>query len=397
VVLIIGGVGALPQPTGSSVEMLHRLVAFDTTSRGSNLALIAFVRDHLGRCGVASELVFDETGHKANLYAKLGPREAGGIMLSGHTDVVPVDGQEWHSDPFRVVARDGRLYGRGTADMKGFLAVILALLPEIVGRPLRIPIHLAFSYDEEVGCRGVRRLIPAIAARPDRPAFCIVGEPTEMRPVIGHKGKRSFRCHVRGFECHSALAHQGVNAVEAAAELVAELKRMARKKRDEGPFEPDYVPPYTTIHTGTIRGGTALNIVPKDCTFDFEFRLLPRDDPEAPMRELIAFAEAHVLPEMRAICPHSGIRFEELSSFPGLDTAADAEVTRLVAALSGAGDAGKVSFGTEAGLFQQAGIPTVICGPGAIAQAHKPDEFIELDQIAHCERFLRRLFAHVAA
>ncbi|HZU90651.1 MAG TPA: acetylornithine deacetylase, partial [Stellaceae bacterium] len=332
----------MPQPALSSVEMVRRLVAFDTTSRGSNLALIDFVRDHLARCGLASELVFDETGKKANLYAKLGPPEAGGIMLSGHTDVVPVDGQDWHSDPFSVLAKDGRLYGRGTADMKSFLAVILAVLPELVERPLRIPIHLAFSYDEEVGCRGVRRLISAIADRPDRPLLCIVGEPTEMRPVIGHKGKRSFRCHVHGFECHSALTHEGVNAVEAAAELVAHLKRMARRKREEGPFESDYAPPYTTIHTGIIRGGTALNIIPKECSFDFEFRLLPRDDPDVALRELVAFAEERVLPEMRAVRPETGISFEEISSFPGLDTAADAEVTRLVAALCGANGTGKV-------------------------------------------------------
>ena len=386
----------MPQPAISSLEMVQRLVAFDTTSRGSNLALIEFAGDYLDRYGVSSELVFDETGKKANLYAKLGPQEAGGIMLSGHTDVVPVDGQDWHSDPFRVLARDDRLYGRGTADMKGFLAVILALLPEIAGRPLKIPIHLAFSYDEEVGCRGVRRLIPLIAGRPDRPVLCIVGEPTEMRPVIGHKGKRSFRCHVRGFEGHSALAHEGVNAVEAAAELVAHLKSMARRKRDAGPFEPDYAPPYTTIHTGTIHGGTALNIIPRDCSFDFEFRLLPRDDPEALLRELIAFAEERIVPEMRAVRPQTGISFEELSSFPGLDTAADAEVTRLVAALCGRDGLGKVSFGSEAGLFQEAGIPTVICGPGSIREAHKPDEFIALAQIGECERFLRRLFDHAA-
>ena len=377
--------------------MVQRLVAFDTTSRGSNLALIDFVRDHLSRCGVASELVFDETGKKANLYATLGPPGVGGVMLSGHTDVVPVDGQDWHSDPFSVLAKDGRLYGRGTADMKSFLAVILALLPEIAGRALAIPLHLAFSYDEEVGCRGVRPLIRAIADRPDRPVLCIVGEPTEMRPVIGHKGKRSFRCHVRGFEGHSALTDQGVNAVEAAAELVAQLKAMARRKRAEGPFEPDYLPPYTTIHTGVIRGGTALNIIPKDCSFDFEFRLLPRDDPEAPLRELVTFAEERLLPEMRAVRPETGISFEELSSFPGLDTSAEAEVTRLVAALSGANGTGKVSFGTEAGLFQQAGIPTVVCGPGSIRQAHKPDEFIELGQIGAFERFLRRLFDRIAA
>ncbi|HTV44492.1 MAG TPA: acetylornithine deacetylase [Stellaceae bacterium] len=380
-----------------SVEMLRRLVAFDTTSRDSNLALIGFVRDYLDNLGVASELIFDETGHKANLYAKLGPAEIGGIMLSGHTDVVPVDGQDWHSDPFTLLARDDRLFGRGTADMKGFVAIVLALLPQLVGRKLRLPIHLALSYDEEVGCRGVRRLIAAIADRPDRPRLCIVGEPTLMQPVTGHKGKRSFRCRVRGFEAHSALAHQGVNAIEAAAEMIALLKAMARRRREAGPFDPDYTPPYTTIQTGVIHGGTALNIVPRDCSFDFEFRLLPGEDPEAGIAELRDFALRHLLPEMRAIRPEAAIDFEELSAFPGLATGDDAEITRLVTALTGANGTAKVSFGTEGGLFQNAGIATVVCGPGSIEQAHKPDEFVDLEQIARCERFIARIFDNVAA
>ncbi|MGA8552636.1 MAG: acetylornithine deacetylase [Stellaceae bacterium] len=380
-----------------SIEMVGRLVGFDTTSRSSNLALIEFVRDYLDGLGVASELVFDETNNKANLYAKLGPEGIGGIMLSGHTDVVPVDGQDWHSDPFAVLARDGRLYGRGTADMKSFLAVVLGLLPRLAARPLRIPLHLAFSYDEEVGCRGARRLIAAIADRPDRPRLCIVGEPTLMQPVTGHKGKRSFRCRVRGFECHSALAHLGVNAIEAAAEMIALLKTMARQRRDAGPFDPEYTPAYTTIQTGVVHGGTALNIVPKDCAFDFEFRLLPGEDPEAGIGELRAFAEGRLLPEMRAVRPEAAIEFEELSAFPGLDTADDAEITRLVASLTGANATAKVSFGTEGGLFQQAGIATIVCGPGSIEQAHKPDEFIDLDQIAQCERFIGRIFDSIAA
>jgi acetylornithine deacetylase len=381
----------------SSVEMVCRLVGFDTTSRGSNLALIEFVRDYLERLGVASELVFDETGNKANLYATVGPAETGGIMLSGHTDVVPVDGQDWHSDPFNVLARDERLFGRGTADMKSFIAVVLALLPNIAARPLRTPIHLAFSYDEEVGCRGARRLVAAIGRRPDRPRLCIVGEPTMMQPVTGHKGKRSYRCQVHGFECHSALTHLGVNAIEAAAEMVALLSAMARKKREFGPFDPDFTPSYTTIQTGVIHGGTALNIVPKECSFDFEFRLLPGDNPEAGIAELRAFAEQQLLPDMRAVRPEAAIAFEELSAFPGLATPDDAEITRLVASLTGANGTGKVAFGTEGGLFQQAGIQTIVCGPGSIEQAHKPDEFIDLDQIAQCEKFIGRLFASVVA
>jgi acetylornithine deacetylase len=384
-------------PASDSVEMVRRLVGFDTTSRGSNLALIEFVRSYLDGLGVASELVFDETGNKANLYAKLGPPGIGGIMLSGHTDVVPVDGQDWHSNPFTVLAKDDRLFGRGTADMKSFIAVVLTLLPSVAARPLRIPLHLAFSYDEEVGCRGARRLIAAIADRPDRPRLCIVGEPTLMQPVTGHKGKRSFRCRVHGFECHSALAHLGVNAIEVAAELVALLKGMARRRRDAGPFDPDYTPAYTTIQTGVIHGGTALNIVPKDCSFDFEFRLLPGEDPDAGISELRAFAENRLLPEMQAVRAEATIEFEELSAFPGLDTADDAEITRLVATLTGANDTAKVSFGTEGGLFQQAGIPTVVCGPGSIEQAHKPDEFIDIEQIAQCERFITRIFDSIAA
>ena len=270
-------------------------------------------------------------------------------------------------------------------------------MPSLAARSLRIPLHLALSYDEEVGCRGARRLIAAIAERPDRPRLCIVGEPTMMQPVTGHKGKRSFRCRVHGFECHSALAHLGVNAIEAAAELVALLKAMARRRRDAGPFDAEYTPPYTTIQTGVIHGGTALNIVPKDCSFDFEFRLLPGEDPDAGISELRAFAQNRLLPEMQAIRAEAAIEFEELSAFPGLDTADDAEITRLVAALTGANGTAKVSFGTEGGLFQQAGIPTVVCGPGSIEQAHKPDEFIDLDQIAQCERFIARIFDSVAA
>ena len=386
----------MPGPSPQSLEMIRRLVAFDTTSRGSNLALIDFVRDYLEGLGVASELVFDETGQKANLFATLGAADQGGIMLSGHTDVVPVDGQDWHSDPFAVAGKDDRLYGRGTADMKSFIAVALALLPEIAGRPLATPLHLALSFDEEVGCLGVRRLIARLAARPDRPRLCIVGEPTLMRPATGHKGKRSFRCHVHGLESHSALAHLGANAVEAAAELVAHLKGMARRKRERGPFDAAFAPPYTTVHTGVIRGGTALNIVPKDCSFEFEFRLLPHEDADALEAEIRALARERLLPEMRAVAPAADIRFEELSGFPGLDTPEDAEVTQLAAALSGSNGTEKVSFGTEGGLFHEAGIPTIVCGPGSIGEAHKPDEFVALEQIAACEAFMRRLFARVA-
>ena len=379
----------------TSRQMIERLIGFDTTSRLSNLELIGWVRDYLAGHGVESRLVFDATGTKANLFATLGPPERPGIVLSGHTDVVPVDGQDWHTEPFRAVERDGRLYGRGTCDMKSYLGVALALVPEFLARGLGTPIHLALSYDEEVGCIGVRRLIADLAERGVRPVCCIVGEPTEMRVVVGHKGKLSMRCHVRGHECHSALAHLGVNAIEAAAEAIAFLNRLARRQRDEGPHDRLFEPPYTTIQTGLIRGGTALNIVAGECSFDFELRHLPGVDPRALLAELVDHCDQVLAPPMRAVAPDAGFRFEELTAFPGLDLPEDAEVAQLAKALSGANATGKVAFGTEAGLFQQAGVPTVVCGPGSIEQAHKPDEFIALEQIALCEGFMRRLMDRV--
>lgn len=385
----------MPGTALSSHDMIRRLVGFDTTSRGSNLALIDFVRDYLDGWGVASELVYDSGRNKANLYATIGPEDRGGIMLSGHTDTVPVDGQAWDSDPFAVAERDGRLYGRGTADMKSFIAVALAMVPEMRRRSLATPLHFSLSYDEEVGCIGVRGLIAELVKRPVRPKLCIVGEPTLMQPVVAHKGKKSVRCSVHGIESHSALAHQGVNAVEAAAEVVAFLKQMARRKRDQGPFDHGFSPPYTTVHTGTIHGGTALNIVPKECEFVFEFRYLPEDDPDALFGEVKRFAEG-LLPEMRAVSAAAGIEFAELGDIIGLSTRPDDEVVHLAQSLSGANSIGKVSYGTEGGLFQNAGIATVVCGPGSIEQGHKPNEFIALDQVRQCEAFVQRLLDRVS-
>ena len=386
----------MARATIDKLDMARRLVAFDTTSRNSNLALIDFVRDYLDGYGVKSELVFDESGAKANLYATIGPQDQGGIMLSGHTDVVPIDDQDWHTDPFKLTPKDDRLYGRGSADMKGFIAILLSLVPTLAQRKLREPIHLSFSHDEEIGCIGVRRLISVLADRPNKPRLCIVGEPTDMQVGIGHKGKHTLRCHVHGHEAHSSLIHQGVNAIEAAAELIARLKEIARRKRDHGPLDPDFEPPYSSIHTGLIHGGTALNIVPRDCTFDFEVRPLPGDDVAAIVAELREFAATRLLPEMRAVQAETDIIIEELSAAPGLNTATDAEVTQLAAALTGSNGTIKVAFGTEGGLFAAAGIPTVICGPGSIDQAHKPDEFVGLDQIARCEAFLQRLIDRVS-
>jgi acetylornithine deacetylase len=381
----------LPRAKIDKIEMTKRLVAYDTTSRNSNLALIEFVRDYLDGYGVTSELVFDATAAKANLYATIGDQDRGGILLSGHTDVVPIDEQDWHTDPFTLVEQDDKLFARGSADMKGFIGTLLSLVPTLVERKLREPIHLSFSYDEEIGCIGVRTLIDMLKDRPNKPRLCIVGEPTSMQVGVGHKGKHTLRCHVQGHEAHSSLIHQGVNAIEAAAELVAKLKEIARRKRDHGPFDPDFQPPYSSVHTGLIRGGTALNIVPRECTFDFEVRPLPGDDVAAIVAELREFAATRILPEMQAVRPETSILIEELSSAPGLNTPKDHEATQLAASLSGANGTIKIAFGTEGGLFAAAGIPTVICGPGSIEQAHKPDEFVALEQIARCEAFLQRL------
>jgi acetylornithine deacetylase len=374
-----------------SVEMVKRLVAFDTTSRNSNMPLMDFARNYLADFGIESHLVFDESGQKANLYATCGPLDKPGIMLSGHSDCVPIDGQDWNSDPFKVIERDGKLYGRGTSDMKSFIALALAAVPELVRAKLKTPVHFAFSYDEEVGCLGVKRLIAQLEGMPIKPKACIVGEPTSMQVVTGHKGKLSTRCHVHGFECHSALAPQGVNAVEIAAELVARLRQLARRMQNEGPFDPAFDPPFTTVHTGVIQGGTALNIVPKDCTFEAEIRNLPAHDPHPLLAELKQYAEEVLLPEMQKVSKDAGISWEDLPGYPGLAGKDGTDVVHLAQALSGNEGSGRVSFGTEAGLFQRAGVPAVVCGPGSIEQAHKPNEYISLEQIAHGEAFIAEL------
>ena len=386
------------RPSPETVAMIDRLVACPTTSRDSNLDLIHDIRDRLRALGVDRiRLTHDDDRRKANLFATVGPGGSGGLVLSGHTDVVPVEGQPWTHDPFRLLERDGRLYGRGTSDMKSFVAVVLARLPGILDRGLRSPLHLAFSYDEEIGCIGVRRLIADIVAAGVRPTACIVGEPTLMRPVVAHKGKHSWRCRVQGHAMHSAYAPQGVNAVEAACEVVAFLKAMQRRFRDQGPYAQDFDVPHTTVHTGVIRGGTQLNIVPHECVFDFEFRYLPGADPDALFEEVRRYAEEVLLPEMRRVHPAAGFAWETLSSIPGLDAPDGDPVVGLARSLSGLSDTGRVSYGTEAGLFQEEGIPSVICGPGSIEQAHKPDEWVSLEQVARCERFIDDLGVRLAA
>lgn len=380
--------------SAASLAMIRQLVSFNTTSRESNLALIEWVAAYLRGHGIESRLTFDDAGKKANLFATIGPAIDGGIVLSGHTDVVPVDGQDWSADPWLAMQSGNRLVGRGVCDMKGFIGIALALVPEMVRQDLQRPLHFALSYDEEVGCIGVRRLIADLQNVGFAPGGCIVGEPTGMELVVAHKGKKSYRCRVRGFEAHSALTPRGVNAVEIACEIVTYLRAMAKRHREQGRFDPDYDVPFTTIHVGTIKGGTALNIVPRDCEFVFEFRHLPFDDPDELLRELQSWA-ARFLPEMHAVAPDTGIQFEELSALPGFDTGAGSAIAELGRCCNHGTVFNKVSFGAEASLFHNAGIPAILCGPGHIAQAHQPDEWVTLDQLARCEGFLRRLIAQV--
>ncbi len=372
--------------------LLEKLISFDTTSRNSNMALIEFVRGYLSDLGVESTLVPNDDGTKANLYATLGPLDQPGIMLSGHTDVVPVDGQSWNSDPWAVAEKDGKYYGRGTCDMKGFIAICLAHAPEFLSRGLKTPIHLAFSYDEEIGCVGVQSLIEKMQHMPIKPVMCIVGEPTSMDVSLGHKGKRSYDATFRGFETHSSLAPQGVNAIAYAAELITYMNAMADRFAKEGPFDDAYDVTHTTVHTGTIQGGTALNIVPKDCLIRFEFRNLAEHDPDSIIAEIENFARSELEPRMQAIQPNTGIDIVEVTDAPGLNISPDEEVVTFVKSLAGRNDHIKVAFATEAGLFRErVGIPTVICGPGSIEQAHKPNEFVSKDQLAQCEQFMRNL------
>ncbi|MDG9782142.1 acetylornithine deacetylase [Metapseudomonas otitidis] len=381
----------------TSLDLLERLVAFPTVSRDSNLALIGFIRDYLAGHGVASELFLNAEGTKANLFATLGPTDRGGVVLSGHTDVVPVDGQAWTRDPFRLSESEGRLYGRGTADMKGFIASVLAAVPAFLAQPLRLPVHLAFSYDEEVGCLGVRSLLDALAQRPNRPRLCLIGEPTELRPVLGHKGKLAMRCQVHGAACHSAYAPQGVNAIEYAARLIGHLGEIGEELARPEHHDPRFDPPYSTVQTGLIEGGRALNIVPAECRFDFEVRALPGFDAQQVATRLDRYAQAELVPRMQAVQPGTGIRFEPLGSYPGLATDAASEAAELVALISDSRDFGTVAFGTEGGLFHEAGIPTVVCGPGSMDQGHKPDEFVTLAQLEACDAMLLRLAEHLRA
>jgi len=376
--------------TVSTRDMLARLIAFDTTSRDGNIPLIEFVESYLDAWEVPHLRVDYEAGKKTNLYATIGPDKPGGIVLSGHTDVVPVDGQPWTSDPFELVERDGKLYGRGSCDMKGFIAVALAMVPEFKRRALRTPIHLALSCDEEVGCRGVRPLVAYMQAHLPRPGIVIVGEPTSMKVVNAHKGAHTFMTEVTGHEAHSSCTHLGVNAIMTAGELIAELNRTRQDLIKRGDPSGRFDPPYTTVHVGLIDGGTAKNIIPRHCSFTWETRLLPGDDPrEVPER--FDAKSRDLEPEMKQVSREAGIKTAYVNSVPGLAPEEDSPAERLALHLAEANGLEAVSYATEAGLFQQIGIPSVICGPGSIEQAHKPDEFVEASELKKCESFMRRL------
>ncbi len=380
-----------PIPALTATDLLARLAGFDTTSRNSNLALIDFVADWLTRHGVRFHLSHNEDHSKANLHAIIGPAVPGGLALSGHVDTVPVDGQAWTGDPFVLRRQDGRLTARGACDMKGFVATCLALVPELAARPLTRPVHLFITYDEEITCAGAQRLIEVLDEAGPRPAFCVVGEPSLMQPILAHKGKLDLRVTVRGRPGHSSVPVKGVNAVQAAAEAIAWVAAESRRLAQEGPFEDGFDPPHTTMHVGTMAGGTILNIIPEHAQFTMEWRTIPADDPDAMLARFRDHVARAIEPAMQAVDPDTGFSYERTAQLPGMSLPADHPLADAVRQLTGANAAGKVSYGTEGGFYQNAGIPTIICGPGDIAQAHKPDEFVTEEQMVACDRFLRRL------
>ncbi|WP_254677979.1 acetylornithine deacetylase [Agrococcus sp. SGAir0287] len=389
----------MPAPSDAAMEEIRTLVAFDTTSRDSNLELIAHVERRLDALGIASTRIPNAEGTKANLLATIPAADGstdGGIVLSAHTDVVPVDGQAWSSEPFAPEVRDGRLYARGSADMKSFLGVVLVQAADMVAQPLAEPIHLALSYDEEVGCVGAVDLVDELARRGGLPRGCVVGEPTSMRIVRGHKSMNVFRIDVRGVAAHSSLTPQGENAIVAAAELVRFVQSVADEMREQGPFDDGYVVPYTSVSVNRIDGGIAVNTIPAECSIHFEFRALTTVDHPALVQRFVDEC-ARVEADMRSRFPEASVTLTTTAAAPGVDTPADAEIVALAAEWGAVPSDDKVTYGTEAGLFANAGIPTVVCGPGDIAQAHAPDEFIALDQIAACEAFVSRLVASLRA
>ncbi|RWE78713.1 acetylornithine deacetylase [Mesorhizobium sp.] len=378
-----------------SIDILERLIAFPTVSRESNLDLVSYVADLLETSGIASQLIHSADGHKANLFAIIGPSDRPGIMLSGHTDVVPIDGQNWTLPPFSMTERDGKLYGRGAADMKGFVASALAACLKAARMPLRTPLHLALSYDEEVGCLGVRDLIEMLSAAPQRPLLCIVGEPTNMQVATGHKGKLAALAVCRGREGHSALAPLALNAIHLGCDFVRALRDEQERLARDGVRDGDYDIPYTTVHVGKINAGVALNIVPNLCEVDFEIRNVAADGAMGILDRLRS-AAARIAAEAASIAPEAAIDIEITNTYPGLDTPAASEAVAFVKSLTGANDTMKVAFGTEGGLFSRdLGTPSVVCGPGSMAQGHKPDEYVSVEQLRRCDEMLEQLLSRL--
>ncbi|MDO4998239.1 MAG: acetylornithine deacetylase [Neisseria sp.] len=381
-------------PQLNAQQWLARLVAFDTTSCHSNLALIHCLEDYFRELSLPYWLSHSADGNKANIFATLPASNGetqGGIVLSGHTDVVPVDGQVWTHEPFVLTEHDGRLYGRGTCDMKGFIASALAMIPEIMQENRAKPIHFAFSYDEEVGCVGAPVMLEALQQRGQKIDGCIVGEPTSMKVVVAHKGINVFQCDVHGKAAHSSLTPQGCNAIEYAAELICQIRQLANAYRQNGPFDDKFDVPFTSMTTNLIQGGIAVNTIPEFCRLHYEFRNLPGMSADKIQQEIEDYIQHILLPKMRQEHADADIQISKMAAAPSLEAAEQAAITELVRALNQDHEIRKVAYGTEAGLFERAGIPTIVCGPGNIEQAHKADEFISLEQLNECDRFLRKL------
>lgn len=377
-------------PVYTAKEMLARLVAFDTTSSKSNLPLISFVEDYLAQHGIKSDRTPTPEGDKASLFATIGPSGGGGVAFSGHTDVVPVDGQAWDSDPFTLVERDGKLYGRGTCDMKGYLACVLAAVPDFKARKLKVPVHIAFSYDEEVGCVGVRPMIGRLGKDLPLPRMVVVGEPSTMAVVDAHKGPMRWRVDVTGRPAHSSMAHLGVNAITYAARVIGEIDRLEQELKALPP-NPRFTPPWSTVQTTQIEGGTASNIVPLPCWFGWEVRALPGLDPLTLDRRVRAFATETCLPEMRRVAPEADITMKITGSVPPFAADVRSGIIPWTLKLAEQNETFAVSYATEAGLFQDGGAPAIICGPGDIAQAHTPNEFVATSELDKCMLFLGRI------
>jgi len=375
----------------SSIAILQELISFDTTSRESNLALIEHIQSYLENLGIESRLTHDASGSKANLWATIGQNKPGGIVLSGHLDVVPVDGQEWSADAFAMWQSDGKLFGRGVVDMKGFIAVCLAMAPQFLRSNGHIPIHFAFTYDEEVGCIGVHGLLSDVIDNLPLPRAVIVGEPTSMKIIGGHKGSRSYKTVVKGLPAHSSDPRLGVNSIMAAAKIVNRLELLQADLADNCDDKSPFDPPYTTVDLGQINGGTANNIIPEFTTIEWGFRLLPEDDADALQQTITDFIKDEVEPPLKAQSKLASVMTETTNEVIPLIPDDQSPAEQLIRHLIGLNESGVVSFGTEAGAFQQAGIPAVIFGPGSITQAHQPDEYIEISQLDECVGFMQKL------